>query len=55
MSFNPMGLAHEDDLHTIYFTSWPQAAYTGDPTIVFRFDLCCAYFIVVVSFAAKML
>lgn len=55
MSFNDMRLAHEDDLHTIYFTSWPQAAYTGDPTIVFRFDLCCAYFIVVVSFAAKML
>ena len=55
MSFNDMRLAHEDDLHTIYFTSWQQAAYTGDPTSVFRFDLCCVYFIVVVSFAAKML
>ena len=43
MSFNDMGLAHEDDLHTIYFTSWPQAAYTGDPTMFFV--LICVVFI----------
>ena len=41
MPFNDADVVHEDDVHTLYFTSWPQAAYTGDPKFVL---LCLQFF-----------